>query len=185
MNFYFFELHLSYKTDLRMFVFQLYTFFIKIITISFFQFTYTLNQTEVSKNISIEYQPTDSVKIIINPDLFKNSIIIGLIILFAVSLLIVFLVVRRFLKKYRNKRIQQIVEDRTQIISQEIDKLQQQTDTLKIKNIEVKSKNKELQFESQQLKEINEMILEKNREIEEQSRKILEKNDLLTQSLNY
>jgi serine phosphatase RsbU (regulator of sigma subunit) len=88
-------------------------------------------------------------------------------------------------RKRRNQKIQEIVDNRTKFISDEIDKLQQQTDSLKESNFEAKTLNKELISESQLLKEINEKILDQSKELAEQSKKIHQKNELLTQSLNY
>ena len=139
----------------------------------------------INDNQLVEYEPFDSVKIMIKPEFLQNSIILLVIACTILLFFIGLMIIRSILKKRRNKKIQQIVEDRTKIISNEIDKLQKQTDSLKVSNFEVQTLNKELQSESQQLKEINEMILDKNKKIEEQSKKIHDKNNLLTQSLNY
>jgi len=145
-----------------------------------------LNDSITKKNSTIvEYSPSESIKISIKPEFLQNSVILLSVCVTLILLFIFFLIIRSIYRKKRNRKIQQIVDDRTQIISKEIDKLQQQTVSLKVSNIEVKSKNKELINESQQLKEINEKILDQNKQIEEQSRKIHEKNELLTQSLNY
>ena len=145
----------------------------------------TIKQTTDKDKTIVEYTPSNSIKILIKPSFLENSVTLLLVILLLTIILIVLFILRSILRKRHNKKIQQIVEDRTKIISKEIDKLQQQTDSLKVSNIEAKNLNKELQSESQQLKEINEMILEQNKKIEEQSKKIHQKNELLTQSLNY
>jgi phosphoserine phosphatase RsbU/P len=136
-------------------------------------------------NNLIEYIPNDSIKIMIKPQFIQNSVILITICFVIIFIFISFMIVRSILRKRRNKKIQELVDDRTKSINKEIDKLQQQTDSLKVSNYEAKTLNKELQSESQQLKEINEMILEQNKKIEEQSKKIHQKNELLTQSLNY
>jgi len=144
-----------------------------------------IKQSTDKDNTIVEYTPSNSIKILIKPSFLQNSVTLLLIILLLTIILIILFSFRSIIRKKHNKKIQQIVEDRTKIISKEIDKLQQQTDSLKVSNIEAKNLNKELQSESQQLKEINEMILEQNKKIEEQSKKIHQKNELLTQSLNY
>jgi len=144
-----------------------------------------VNQQLKNDNKLIDYIQNDSIKIMIKPQFLQKSVILLSIFIIIILFLFSFIVVRSILKKRRNKKIQEIVEDRTKIISKEIDKLQQQTDSLKVSNYEAKSLNKELLTESQLLKETNEMILEQNKKIEEQSKKIHQKNELLTQSLNY